>query len=205
MSDQQSSRRDLLRVGAVGLGTVGSAALFPSVAAAAPAELTNPVPAGPSYRYFLEISDIPGDAADVTYRNQIVLSAWSWGLSNSGAVSGSGGGAGKSSPTDFTYIAPMSVASPPTMLAVATGKHVEHAVLTVVAAGGRQTKRMTVRFVEVLVSSYQQFSGDTNGFPVDVVTLTYGKVIYSVYPLKPDGSTAAPIISTFDFRNRRAG
>lgn len=207
MSDQQSSRRDLLRVGAVGLGTVSTAAFFPSVAAAGTGEAaTAVVPVSPSYRYFLEISGIPGDSADATYRHQIVVSGWSWGMSNSGIISGGGGaGAGKSSPMDFVYIAPMSVASPLTMLAVATGKHLDHAVLTVVAAAGRGTKRMTVRFVEVLVSSYQQSSGDSNGFPVDVVNLSYRKVIHSVYPQKPDGSTAAPVTAMFDFRSGRSG
>ena len=206
MSDQRSSRRDVLRVGAISLGTAGSAAFFPSIAAAVPGEAaTGMLPASPDYRYFLDVSGIPGDSTDATYRNQIVLSGWSWGVSNSGIVAGSGGGAGKSSPMDFVYIAPMSVASPPTMLAVATGRHLEHAVLTVVASTGRGIKRMTVRLLEVLVSSYQQSSGDSNGFPVDVVNLSYGKVIYSVYPQKPDGTTGAPIVSTFDFRTQRSG
>ena len=206
MSDQQASRRDLLRVGAISLGTVGSAAFFPSIAAAAPGvEAAAVIPAHPVYRYFLEVSGIPGDSVDATYRNQIPLSAWSWGLSNSGSTSGSGSGVGKSSPMDFVYIAPMSVASPPTMLAVATGKHLDHAVLTVVSMANKPVKRMTVRLVDVRVSSYQQSSGDSNGFPVDVVNLTYGKVIYSVYPQKSDGSTGSPVVSTFDFRSQRAG
>lgn len=207
MSDQQSSRRDLLRVGAVGLGTVGTAAFFPSIAAAAPGEPTTAaVPASPTNRYFLEISGIPGDSADTTYRNHIVVSGWSWGLSNSSILSaGGGGGTGKPNPMDFVYIAPMSVASPLTMLAVATGKHLDHAVLTVVGAAGKGAKRMTVRFVDVLVSSYQQSSGDSNGFPVDVVNLRYGKVIHSVYPQNADGSTGAPVTGTFDFRSGRSG
>lgn len=206
MSDQQRSRRDVLKVGAIGLGTVGGAAFFPSIAAAAPGEAATAVlPATPTFQYFLDMSGIPGDSVDKTYRSQIVVRGWSWGLSNSSVSSGGGAGVGKSTPLDFIYVAPVSVASPPTALAVATGRHLDHAVLTVVGPGDKPTKRMTVRMVDVLVSSYQQSSGDTDGFPLDVVNLTYGKLIYSVYPQKPDGSAGSPVVTTFDFRSQKAG
>ncbi len=206
MSDRQRSRRDVLKVGAIGLGTVGGAAFFPSIAAAAPGEAaTALLPANPAFQYFLEMSGIAGDSVDKTYRGQIVVRAWSWGLSNSSIISGGGGGGGgKSTPMDFIYIAPVSVASPPTALAVATGRHHDHAVLTVVGPRSKPIKRMTVRMVDVLVSSYQQSSGDTDGFPLDVVNLTYSKLIYSVFPQKPDGSVGPPVVTTFDFRSQKA-
>ncbi|MET3806496.1 hypothetical protein ABIB25_003511 [Nakamurella sp. UYEF19] len=109
--------------GAIGLGTVGSDAFFPSIAAAAPGEAATAVlPANPTSHYLLEMSGIPGDSTDVTYRHQIVVDGWSWGLTNPGTIAaGSGRGSGKWKPLDFVSIAPWGVASPLTALAAATG------------------------------------------------------------------------------------
>ena len=211
MADQRHSgttRRDLLKVGGISLGTVGGAAFFPSIASAAPGEpATAVIPAAPKNKYFLQLSGIAGESTDDRHKGQIEILAWSWGVKNtSNPIAGGGGGSSKPTPLDFIFISRLSIASPPIMLAAATSRHIPFALLSVVHPGSKSaTTFMTLRLDDVLVNSYQQSSGDTDGFPVDVVHLGYSRITYTDHPQRADGTLGSPIVSAFDFRSGKAG
>ncbi len=99
----------------------------------------------------------------------------------------------------------MSSASPPLMLACATGRHISFAILTVLQPAEGRRKVMTLRFDNTILTRYQQSSGDTDGNPVDVVNLEYAKVTYSFFPQRPDGSTGTPVVATFNFVTQTPG
>jgi type VI secretion system secreted protein Hcp len=201
-ADSGASRRDILKVGALGLGTVGGATLFPGIAAAA----DPPIPVDASYDYFLKLDGIPGDSTVQQYAKQIEVLGWAWGITNSSVpAAGGAAGTGKAKRIDFTFAAFSSIASPPIFLAVATGKHLNFAILSVVRRGDSPFEAFRIRFDNVILTSYEQSSGDTDGRPIDVVKLDYGKVTYTARTQAPTGGIGETVTTSFNFITNTAG
>ena len=190
--DVSTSRRALLS-GALGLG--GLAALAPAGHA-----MGAPVPTDPSSDFFLKIDGVEGESADEAHTKEIELLTWAFGVTSSASplVSG-GGGAGKSKPTDFTFVSRTSKASPKLYQLTCTGKHVKSAVLAAQRLGDVPQQYLTVTMSDLLVTSYQVAPGETDGYPIDVVRLDYAKIVYSYRPQNRDGSTGSPVTFGFDF------
>jgi type VI secretion system secreted protein Hcp len=200
-----TSRRDLLKVGTLGFGAIGGAALFPGVAAGAPVTETSAIPSDPRFLYFLKLGDIKGESSYRGYEDQIQLLGWSWGVTSASSPLGSGGSASKSKPSDFVFVAPSTVASPVIMLACASGRHLKAATLSVGLVAQPRTVPFVVTFTNVFVTSYQTSSGDTDGHPVDVVRLAYGKVTSTARRQNDDGSLGSDVTRAFDFVSNTTG
>src|SRR6516162_4172006 len=82
---------------------------------------------------YLKIDGIPGDAPADGHKNEIELTGWHFGGTNAGGfgVSGPGGGAGKVQVNDFVFTMNADKAAPKLFEAMATGKHIPKAVLSV--------------------------------------------------------------------------
>lgn len=129
--------------------------------------------------YLLEIDGIKGESADEVHRGSIEIASWSWGISNTPAVSGGGATVGKVSFQDFHFTAKGGKASPQLMLACATGKHIAKATLHVRKSGGdRPVEYYKITLEDVLVSSFQQNgnSGGTSSDPNDAVQLFFNTI-----------------------------
>ena len=129
--------------------------------------------------YLLEIDGIKGESADEAHRGSIEIVSWSWGISNTPAVSGGGATVGKVSFQDFHFTAKGGKASPQLMLACATGKHIPKAVLYGRKSGDDQRQDYyKITLENVLISSFQQ-SGNTAGAssePNDAVQLFFNTI-----------------------------
>lgn len=77
---------------------------------------------------------IKGESADKIYPGQIDIYGWSWGMSSSGAMAGSGGGL-KTSLTEIRISKQVDAASTPLMSVMRSGEVIKKAVLTVRKAG----------------------------------------------------------------------
>ncbi len=195
--DLSTSRRALLS-GALGLG--GLAAMAPTGQAFAA-----PVPVDPSSDFFLKIAGVEGESSDEMHQKEIDLLTWSFGVTSSASPLTTGGGAsGKSKPTDFTFVAPTSKASPKLYQLVCTGKRVKSVVLTARRSGEVPQEYLTVTMNDALVTSYQVAPGETDGYPLDVVRLDYAKITYSYRPQNRDGSPGTAITFGFDFAANKA-
>ena len=106
--------------------------------------------------YFLKLDGIPGESADDKHKGEIDVESFSWGATQQGSSAfGGGAGAGKVSYQDFHFVMKMSKASPKLLDAVSTGKHIKQATVTVRKAGTKQQEFLTIKFFDLLVSSYQ--------------------------------------------------
>src|SRR3989338_10520822 len=114
-----------------------------------------PVVSAAAVDYFLKIDGIDGESTDPGHKGEIDVLSWSWGETNAGIRAGGGGGAGKVNMQDFHFTMHSSKASPKLMLAVATGKHLPQAILTVRKAGESQLEYIKIKLSDVMVSSYQ--------------------------------------------------
>ena len=157
--------------------------------------------------YFLEIDGIKGESADSKHKDKIDIQSWSWGESNASSMAqGGGGGAGKVSMQDFHFTMNISKASPKLMLACAGGDHIKKATLICRKAGKEQQEYLTIKFSDVMVSSFQTGGSAGSGIvPVDQISLSYTKIEYEYKPQKADGGLDAGIPAGWDLKaNKKA-
>ena len=128
--------------------------------------------------YFIKFDGIKGESTDAKHKDEIDIEAWSWGETNaSSPVPGGGGGAGKVSMQDFHFVMRLNTASVSLMKACATGQHIKEATLSARKAGKEQHEYLTIKFNDVLVSSYQ--TGGSEGgdaVPTDQVSFNFAKI-----------------------------
>lgn len=144
--------------------------------------------------YFLKIDGIAGESADAKHKAEIDIESWSWGANNSGNMAhGGGGGAGKVQMQDFNFVMRENKASPLLMLACAEGQHIKSAQLTCRKAGKDQQEFLTIKFSDLLISSFQT-GGSAHGdvVPVDQISLNFSKIEYEYKPQKADGTLDSP-------------
>lgn len=144
---------------------------------------------------FLKLGDVKGGSVDAAHKDEIVVDAYSFGVSNTGSVgsASSGAGAGKASFSDLSFTTPVSVASPKLMLACASGAHYDTAVLTVrrsvggnSGAAAQDFFRLTLK--TVLVSSYQDAGSSGDGAPLDSITLAFAALKVDFVPQGASGA-----------------
>ena len=152
--------------------------------------------------YFLKIDGIDGESTDKTNKAQIDLESWSWGETNTGAhAGGGGGGAGKVAMQDFHFVMKVNKATPKLMLACATGQHIKSAQLTCRKAGGKQEDFLTIKFSDLLISSYQTGgSGGSSVVPMDQVSFNFSKIEFEYKEQKADGSMGSPVKAGYNLK-----
>ena len=152
--------------------------------------------------FFLKIDGIEGESGDAKHANEIQISSWSFGESQSGAHShGGGGGAGKVVMQDFHFTMSTNKASPKLFLACANGEHIPKAILTCRKAGKEQQEFLIWTFSDLLVSSYQTGgSGDSSVLPTDQIALNFTKVETAYKVQKPDGTLGAEFKAGYDLK-----
>src|SRR5262245_30362275 len=113
------------------------------------------VPAAPDVAFFLSIPDLVGAATTKGFEGQIELLTWAWGVDASvSSGSGSGGGAGKATPRPVIALAETGIQSPPLLEDTNTGKHLNSALISCVRHEKKPFTFMTLKFEDVLVTSY---------------------------------------------------
>jgi type VI secretion system secreted protein Hcp len=150
--------------------------------------------------YFLKVDGIDGESTDEKHKNEIDVSSFNFGASQSGAGAFAGGhGTGKVSMQDFHFVTKVNKASPKLMLSCALGDHIKKAVLTVRKAGGGQQEYYKVTMSDVIISSYQN-GGSAGGdsVPTDQVSLNYSKMEIEYKPQGADGKLQSPINVGYD-------
>src|SRR5258705_13811528 len=112
-----------------------------------------------------------GESTDAKHKGEIEVLSWSGGETRETAASpGGGAGTGKVAMPDLQVSANLSKASPPLLLACASGKHIKSAVLTGRKAGKGQAEFLTFSLTDVLVSGYQT-GATTAEAPLDSISL----------------------------------
>jgi type VI secretion system secreted protein Hcp len=126
----------------------------------------------------LKIGDIKGESADDKHKEEIDVENWSWGASNPGSMSyGGGGGTGKVSFHDLSFVHKVDRASPNLWMACATGEHFKDATLSSAKQGKGPQDFLIIKMSDVLITSVSV--SETNGagsVPMETVTLQFGKV-----------------------------
>jgi type VI secretion system secreted protein Hcp len=154
---------------------------------------------------FLKIEEIPGESQDAAHKDEIEIFSFSWGLSQTSTVSGSGGGTGKASFQDFHFETAVTKASPLLAKFCATGEHIKKAVLSVRKAGERPIEYLKVTMEDVLVSGFSQAGSRDGDRPEDAISLNFAKIEFDYTTQKADGSLGEQVTFNFDVVQNRTG
>jgi type VI secretion system secreted protein Hcp len=144
---------------------------------------------------FLKLEGIDGESADHAHEDEIDVLSWSWGASNSGTMHiARGGGAGKVSVQDLNIVKYVDKASPGLIQAVAVGKHIPSATLTIRKAGGDEpVEYLVIDLESVLVSSYQAGGSQNEERLTESVTLNFAEFKTTYTPQDNDGTALAAV------------
>ncbi|HEX4842612.1 MAG TPA: type VI secretion system tube protein Hcp [Limnobacter sp.] len=148
---------------------------------------------------FLKIVGVNGESVDQSHAQEIDISSWSWGMSQSGTThTAHGGGAGKVSVNDITITKLADKATPTLMKACCTGRHFDEAVITVRKAGDTPLEYVKLVMNDVIISNIS-VSGATGGDLVsEVLTLNFARFRYAYVPQSRTGGAEGVVEAGFD-------
>jgi type VI secretion system secreted protein Hcp len=138
---------------------------------------------------FIKIGDLKGESRDKTYKENIDVLAWSWGMSNSGSAHmGGGAGSGKVNVQDISFTKYIDASSNALMDACCTGKHFDEAKLIVRKAGGTPLEYVVITLNEVLITSVSTGGSGGEDRLTENVTLNFAKFKFSYQPQDEKGA-----------------
>jgi type VI secretion system secreted protein Hcp len=153
---------------------------------------------------FAKIGDIKGESLDDKHKDEIEVLSWSWGVSNAGSMAhGGGGGEGRASFSDLSFMHKIDKASPVLMKACATGVHIKDATITHRKAGKGQQEFLIFKMNDVIVTSVQDSDGGDD--LTESVSIAFAKIDVEYKPQKRDGSLDAGIHFKYDIKGNKEG
>ena len=154
---------------------------------------------------FAKIGDIKGESLDSKHKDEIEVLSFSWGVTNAGSMaSGGGGGTGKATFHDLSFVHKVDKASPVLFQSCATGVHLKEATITHRKAGKGQQEYLIVKMNDVLITGVVH--GGASGSPAsESVSLVFAKVDLEYKPQKADGSLDAGIHFKYDIKGNKVG
>ena len=155
----------------------------------------------------LKIGDIKGESTDDKHKDEIDVESWAWGASNTpSVVTGGGGGTGKPTFNDLSFVHRVDRATPSLWRACATGEHIRDATLSSSKLGKGPQDFFIIKMNDVMIASVAL--SETNGaglVPMEQVTLKFARLDMEYKPQKPDGSFDTSVRFKFDIRTNKEG
>jgi len=154
---------------------------------------------------FAKLGDIKGESLDDKHKDEIEVLSFSWGVTNTAAMSaGAGAGTGKATFQDLSIVHQVDKASPLLLKACATGMHLKDATLTHRKAGKGQQEYFVVKLNDVIITGVTH--GGAGGQPIsESITLAFAKIDLEYKPQKADGSLDAGIHFKYDIKGNKEG
>ncbi len=154
---------------------------------------------------FAKLGDIKGESLDDKHKDEIEVLSFSWGVSNAGSMSfGSGGGDGKATFHDLSFVHKVDKASPVLMQTCATGAHLKDGTITVRKAGKGQQEFLIIKMNDVIITSVSHGAAGGDG-ATENVSIAFAKVAVEYKPQKADGSLDAGIHFKYDLKAQKEG
>ena len=153
---------------------------------------------------FAKIGDIKGESLDDKHKDEIEVLSFSWGVTNAGSMAhGGGGGEGKATFHDLSFVHNIDKATPVLWQACATGTHIKDATITHRKAGKGQQEYLIVKMNDVIITGVTHGGSGDGGS--ENVSVAFSKVDLEYKPQKPDGSLDAGIHFKYDLKAQKAG
>ena len=155
--------------------------------------------------YFLKIEGVKGESQDDKHKDEIHVSSFSFGVTNSGTGgSNLGSGGGRSNVQDMHFTKVVDASSPNLFIGCATGKHFPNALVTVRRAGEKPQEYLTYKLTEVYISSITTSGHEGGGIAQESVSLNFSKVEVNYTPQNADGTPGAKNTKTYDVKANKS-
>ena len=152
---------------------------------------------------FAKLGDIKGESLDDKHKDEIEVLSYSWGVTNAGSMAhGTGGGEGKATFHDLSFIHRYDKSSPVLMQYCATGVHLKEATITNRKAGKGQQEYLIIKMNDVIVTGVTQGNSGSDG-ATENVSVAFAKVAVEYKPQKPDGSLDAGVHFKYDLKAQK--
>ena len=163
-----------------------------------------------SVNMFLKITGIDGESQKENHKNEIDITDFSFGATQTAAwhTGGAGGGAGKADITGVTISKRVCKASVNLFKACATGKHISDMTIYALKAGDGEQPMIyyTVKLTDVIISSFDNTAHIEGDSVLESVSLTCAKFEFEYQPQSNTGAKdGGAIKSFFDIRQNIAG
>ena len=152
--------------------------------------------------YFLKLDGIEGESQDSKHKGEIELQSYSFGGHQAGThMSGGGGGAGKVSLQDLSFVMAANKASVKLFLACCTGEHIKSAAIEFSQSTGDRLVWMSYKFTDVMVSGFN-ISGAPSGVdrPQESVSISFSKWEQKYQPTDNKGALGGAIPAGYDLK-----
>lgn len=149
---------------------------------------------------FVKIPDAPGESNDPNHKNEIKITSFQQGMTNTPGAPGSGGGAGKAVVDEITFEHELDSSSVKLMTLVANGKHLPSVTFTF-RRGNQEVYFVTLTDVQV-TKVKQNIGGDSGennqGSYLEEVDLRFSKIEWKYFPVSANGSLGTPVIGSYN-------
>jgi type VI secretion system secreted protein Hcp len=150
---------------------------------------------------FLKINGIDGESQDSAHKNEIDLSSWTWQIvQESNMHQGSGGGSGKATVKDLSFVHNVDRASPNLMKFCLTGKHIPEATLTVRKAGGTPLEYLKITMTDVVITNVQPTGNSSDQVITEQISLSFAKVKQEYTVQNQQGGSGGAVTAAFDIK-----
>jgi type VI secretion system secreted protein Hcp len=152
---------------------------------------------------FAKLGDIKGESPDAKHKDEIEVLSYSWGVTNAGSMGhGGGGGDGRATFHELSFVHYVDKASPVLMQTCATGTHLAEATITARKAGSKdQLDYLIVKMNDVIITGVSH-GGSGDGGHSENVSLAFAKVAVEYKPQKSDGSLDAGIHFKYNIKEQ---
>ncbi|MTD28148.1 Hcp family type VI secretion system effector [Erwinia sorbitola] len=151
---------------------------------------------------FIKIDGIEGESLDAVHKNEIQVLRWNWDVSqHSNMHSGSGGGSGKASVSDFCFEHYTDKASPNLLNYCLTGKHIKNIQFVVRKAGGDPLEYLTIKFTDVIITLVEMSGSlEDETRPRETVRFSFTKMTQDYVMQNAEGQRSGVISASYDVK-----
>ena len=156
---------------------------------------------------FIKIDGIEGESLDSEHKNEIQVLSWNWDVSQrSNMHSGSGGGSGKASVSDFCFEHYTDKASPNLLSYCLSGKHIKNIKFVIRKAGGDPLTYLTITFTDVIITGVDMGGcAEDEARPRERVRFSFTKMSNDYVMQNAEGHKSGVISATYDIKANQLG
>jgi type VI secretion system secreted protein Hcp len=114
--------------------------------------------------------------------------------------SGSGGGAGRATVKDLSFVHWIDCATPNLMKYAMLGKHIPSARLVMRKAGGNPLEFWNITMTDVIITNVNPVANNMSERSQEVVSLSFSKVRIEYVPQNAQGGSGGTITASYDIK-----
>jgi type VI secretion system secreted protein Hcp len=154
---------------------------------------------------WLKIDGCKGEAADKEHKDEMIVTAWNWGMTHPVSFRGGGRSGGETTVQELTVSKYVDKASPNLMKYCLNAKSLPEVVLTVRKRGEKPIDYIKIKMKEVIVSSLSATGNGGEGTPMEAVGLSFEKVEVEYTPQKPDQTADGAVTLKWNIKENAEG